>query len=108
VISIYNKPDYPVVAGLVQFEPKERQLNGQDVRDLKVRAFGTQQETWITVWPEHGHVPLTKGDFIVVQGKRREWTGTDRDGNPRSFTGVDAKTLIRVAPADRHNPSDIF
>jgi len=109
VNSIYvGNEGFPVVAGLVQFEPRHRELNGQPIRDIKVREFGSQRETFITIWPEHAHVPLAKGDFIVVQGKRREWTGTDRDGNSRQFSGLDAKTLVRVAPAERTlDPSEI-
>jgi hypothetical protein len=91
---------FPVIAGIVQFEPREREANGQMVRELVVRAFGWREEYYITVWPEHGHVPLVKGDFVVVQGKRRTWEGTDRDGNRRQFSGVSAKTLTRVAPAE--------
>ena len=96
-----------MVAGLIQFDPRERQLNGQWVRDIKVRAFGSQEETLITVWPEHAQVPLARGDFIVVQGKRREWTRADREGKPRVFTGIDAKTLIRVAAEERRETRDI-
>jgi hypothetical protein len=90
---------FPVIAGIVQFEPRVREVNGQTVREILVRAFGRQEEYYITVWPEYGHVPLAKGDFVVVQGKRRSWEGTDRDGNRRWFSSVNAKWLTRVAPA---------
>ena len=106
--SIHLNGAYPVVAGLVQFDPRERDINGKDVRDIKVRAFGSQEETLITVWPEHAHVPLARGDFVVVQGKRREWTGSDQSGNARTFVGIDAKTLVRVAPEERLDNSDLF
>jgi hypothetical protein len=98
-----------VIAGIVQFEPRVREVNGQTVREIKVRAFGRQQEYYITVWPEYGHVPLAKGDFVVVQGKRRTWEGNDREGNRRQFSGVSAKTLTRVAPAQpKREPEPVF
>ena len=111
-----TKHDFPVVAGIVQFEPRHREVNGSEVRDIKVRAFGSQEETWITVWPEFAHVPMAAGDFLVVQGKRRQWSGTDRGGNPRLYTGIDAKTLIRLSServhalvgADRPEPEPVF
>jgi hypothetical protein len=101
--------DFPVIAGIVQFEPRVRGVNGRTVREIKVRAFGRQQEYYITVWPEYGHVPLAKGDFVVVQGKRRTWEGNDREGNRRQFSGVSAKTLTRVAPAQpKCEPEPVF
>lgn len=96
-----------MVAGLIQFDPRERQLNGQWVRDVKIRAFGSQEETLITIWPEYAHVPLVRGDFIVVQGKRREWTSNDRDGNTRRFVGVDARTLVRI-PQEERRSADLY
>jgi hypothetical protein len=93
--------DFPVVAGVVQLEPTHREIKSQPVRDIKVRAFGTQRETLITVWPEHGHVPLAKGDFVVVQGRRRTWESTDRDGNTRLIDRIDARTVVHVSAAAR-------
>jgi hypothetical protein len=109
VTQLYTKGgDFPVVAGLVQFEPRRREVNGQEVRDVKVCAFGSQQETWVTVWPEHAHVCLAAGDLVVVQGRRRTWSGRDRDGNPREYVGVDAKTLVHLLAAERQSPAASF
>ena len=103
-----NAKDFPVVAGVVQFEPTYREIKGQPVRDIKVRAFGSQRETLITIWPEHAHVPLAKGDFVVVQGKRRTWESIDGDGNPRLNEGVDARTLVHVPAVARRCEPDAF
>jgi hypothetical protein len=96
-----NGKSFPVVAGIVQFDPRHREVNGQLVRDVKVREFGTQRETWITIWPEHGHVPLAKGDFVVVQGKRRIWEINDSDGQPRLYECLDARTLVHTPAVAR-------
>jgi hypothetical protein len=95
-----NDDGFPVIAGIVQFAAREREVNGQTVREIVVRAFGRQEEYYISVWPEYSHVPLHKGDFVVCQGKRRTWEGTDRVGNWRQFSSINARTLMRMAPAD--------
>lgn len=89
-------PEFPVVAGIIQFEPDSRQVNGQTVRDIKIREFGTQRDTSVTVWPELAHVPLEAGDFVVIQGKRRIRRTVSRDGEPREYRNLDARTLRRV------------
>ena len=89
----YGNPEFPVVAGLVQFTPRCRQANGHRVRDIVVQEFGSQRVTTITLWPEFAHIPLDAGDLVVVQGKRRVWTHTDQGGWPSERSGIDARTL---------------
>ena len=89
----YGNPEFPVVAGLVQFTPRCRRAKGRPVRDIVVQEFGTQQVTTITLWPEFAHIEVDAGDLVVVQGKRRVWTHTDQDGWASQRNRIDARTL---------------
>lgn len=61
---------YATVVGFIQFDPNERDANGQTVRDVVVQAVGSGgKNVRLTVWPEHGGTPLAKGDFVAAQGK---------------------------------------
>jgi hypothetical protein len=92
---------YAVVAGFVQYEPETREVNGDTVRDIKLRAVGSQKIVRVTVWSKHAAVPLEKGDFIVAEGPWRSWTGQDREGTPRTYYEVDASTLVRIQASQR-------
>jgi hypothetical protein len=87
---------YAVVAGFVQCEPETREVNGEPVRDIRLRAVGSQKIVRVTVWDKHAGVPLEKGDFIVAEGPWRSWTGQGRNGTPRTYYEVDASTLVRI------------
>jgi hypothetical protein len=92
---------YAVVAGFIQYDPEYRQANDQPVRDIKVRAIGSQAMVRITVWPELDHVPLVKGDFVAVEGRCRKTTRAAEDGSVKEYFDVDAQSLARVASATR-------
>ena len=44
--------DYITVAGLVQFDPRTRTAGDKQVRDVVIRAIGSNKNFSITVWPE--------------------------------------------------------
>jgi hypothetical protein len=93
--------DYAVVAGFVQYEPETREANGEGVRDIKLRAVGSQKIVRVTVWGKHATVPLEKGDFIVVEGPWRSWTGQSREGTGRRYYELDASELVRIQACQR-------
>lgn len=90
--------EYAVVAGMIQFDPKEREANGQSVRDITIKALGTQKLVRITVWPEFSGVALKKGDFVSVDGKYEVSMGQGTDGGQREYINVSA-TQLAVLPA---------
>ena len=103
-----DKPDkkYGTVAGIVQFDPSEREV-GEDqipVRDLRIRALGTQYPWDVTLFPQWEALEVEKGDFVVADGEVRVRKGTgDHEG--RTFRSITPYTLhvngSRVFPADR-------
>lgn len=94
-------PDYATVAGFIQFDVNEREVNGQAVRDATVRAVGTQKLVKITVWSDFEEVPLSRGDFVVVDGKFSTNEGQTKDGTPITYLNLSASNLVRIAPEER-------
>ena len=88
--------EYATVAGLIQFDPKQLTTkDGKNVRDIAVRAIGNNKLVNITVWPEKDHIPLSKGDFVVVDGKFSMSTWQNKNGEQQTSYNVSANTLMR-------------
>ena len=90
--------DYMVASGIVQFDPKIRDVNGQTVRDVVVKAIGSQKLVSITIWPEFADTAINKGDFVTADGKLNVSLGQDKQGNSREYLSVSASALV-VVPA---------
>ena len=89
--------EYITVAGLVQFDPRTRQAGDKTVRDVVIRAIGSNQNFSITVWPEKADVTINKGDFIVVDGKHTQSVGQNKEGASVTYNNMSAGTLFRFA-----------
>lgn len=85
--------DYITVAGIIQFDPRDRQAGGKDVRDVAVRAIGNNKMVNITVWPENEHIPLAKGDFIVADGKFSSTPGQNKQGEAVTYNNLSATVI---------------
>ena len=89
--------EYITVAGLVQFDPRTRQAGDKTVRDVVIRAIGSNKNFSITVWPEKAGVAINKGDFLVVDGKHSQSVGQNKDGEQVTYNNMSATTLFRLA-----------
>jgi len=85
--------DYITVAGIIQFDPRERSAAGKDVRDVAVRAIGNNKMVNITVWPENDSIPLQKGDFIVADGKFTSTPGQNKEGEAVTYNNLSATVI---------------
>lgn len=90
--------EYVTIAGLIQFEPRQRTTkDGKQVRDVAVRAIGNNKLVNVTVWPEKDHIPLSKGDFIVTEGKFSSSMAQNKKGEQQTYYNLSANTLLRFA-----------
>ena len=87
--------EYITVAGLVQFDPRTRHAGDKTVRDIVIRAIGSNQNFSITVWPEKANIVINKGDFIVVDGKHTQSAGQNKEGAQVTYNNMSAATLFR-------------
>ena len=82
---------YAGAAGIVQFDPKPREVNGKQVVDICIRTVGSQKLINATIWPEFQlATPIKKGDFVAIDGSYEV----------RSFQGQDgaAKESLQISP----------
>ena len=91
--------EFRTIAGIIQFDPNEREYNNQTLQDCVVKALGSQLLVKITLWPEVGDLTVAKGDFIVADGKYNEVV---KDG--KSYHNLSAKTVVHVPSVPRREP----
>lgn len=90
---------YASVAGFIQFDPVEREVNGKSVTDITVKAIGSQKLVKITVWPDFEELSLKKGFFVAADGKFESRMGQKQDGSPVEYLNLSAKDLFVGQPA---------
>lgn len=88
--------EYITVAGLVQFDPRTRQAGDKTVRDVVIRAIGSNKNFSITLWPEKANIPISKGDFVVADGKHSQSVGQNKAGEQVTYHNLSATTVIRI------------
>lgn len=95
--------DYAAAAGFIQFDPKDREVNGQEVKDIVIRAVGSQRRVYITVWPDHesSFDLLEKGAFVAADGKFAIRTKEDEDGESVDYANLSAGHLVVIAAAPK-------
>ena len=92
-------PEYVAIAGFVQFEPRERTANGQDVREIVVTSVTPKQSRfYVTIWPAYAEVAIEKGDFVAVQGKLNRRAG-EKDGAPVTYLNLSANQFVNMGQA---------
>jgi hypothetical protein len=88
--------EYITVAGIVQFDPRTRQAAGKEVRDVAVRSIANHKMINITVWPEMDSVQISKGDFVVADGKYTQSTGQNKAGEQQTYHNLSASTFHNI------------
>jgi hypothetical protein len=89
--------EYITIAGIVQFDPRTRQAGDKQVRDVVIRAIGSNKNFSVTVWPEKGNITINKGDFLVADGKYSSSAGQNKAGEQVTYHNLSATTIIRLA-----------
>lgn len=89
---------YVTAEGFIQFDPQERDANGQTVVDATIKTPGTEGIlVRVTIWPELQSVELKRGDWIAVDGKLQIGSFTDKAGAARQSVQISA-TALAVVP----------
>lgn len=96
---------YAGVTGIVQFDPKEREVNGKAVVDIAVRAAGSQKLVNLTIWPEFQlAAPIKKGDGIIADGSFETRVYQNQAGETKESLQLSPMSLVvipQVPKADR-------
>lgn len=83
---------YRSFAGFVQFDPSERQVGENTVRNVRIQAVNTDKIVDVTLWDSHDDIVVNKNDFIFVQGKF-----TTRESGDNTYYNLSASQLIVLA-----------
>jgi len=92
--------EYITIAGIVQFDPRTRQAGDKEVRDVVIRAIGSNKNFSITIWPEKSGIPVNKGDFLIADGKYTSSVGQNKSGEQVTYHNLSATTIIRLPGED--------
>lgn len=99
--------NYITVAGIVQFDPRNRKAGDKDVRDVAIRSIADQKMYNVTLWPEKENVKVAKGDFIVADGKYTSAVGQNKDGEQVTWHNISANTFHNLASGVTSAPAPI-
>jgi hypothetical protein len=89
-----EQKQYNGAVGFIQFDVKTNQTkNGRNVRNFAIRAFGKGSLISVSVWDDFSHVPLAKGDAVMVEGDYTTASGT-KDGRQVTYINMNAKSLF--------------
>lgn len=88
--------EYITVAGIVQFDPRNRKAGDKDVRDVAIRSIANNKMLSITLWPELQGLAVNKGDFVVADGKYSQSMGQNKDGEQTTYHNLSAKTFHNI------------
>jgi hypothetical protein len=73
-----SNKQYRTITGFVQFDPREGQAAGKDVRNIRVRATGFKEQAIsvsATLWPSHADVAVAKDDLVTIEGAYTQTKG---------------------------------
>jgi hypothetical protein len=92
--------EYLVASGFVQkFGDKDavttREANGKTVRNVTIKAVGSQKLIQVTFWPELAGVELGEGYFVAVEGKY------STSGDQNQFHNISAYRAVSIPSGPR-------
>lgn len=89
--------EFKGAGGFVQFPVEEREVNGQTVRDVTIRALGSEGPyIKITVWPEYDHVDIAEGDLVFLDGPFEAREGQSKSGEKRIYLNMSTSNSLKV------------
>lgn len=88
--------NYRTIVGFVQFDVEERKVSNATVRDVTVRAAGSEGPlVSVTVWPEYADHEIQRGDFVAIDGDLQVRVGQTSSGEKREFLNLSASKIYR-------------
>jgi hypothetical protein len=93
---------FRTIIGIVQFDPREGQAGGKDVRNITVAATGVKDQAikvGATLWPSHDHIDVAKGDVVIIEGKFSQNKG-EKDGAPVTYNNLSVSRIAVLGEAD--------
>lgn len=94
---------YMTLAGSVSFDPKKREVNGNEVKTFLLQLANDNElrSVDVTLWPELAETVVSKDDFVIVRGKFTKRPGQTKDGEERTYYNLSAQGLTVLSPAPK-------
>jgi hypothetical protein len=93
-----DKKPWRSVSGFVQFEVKDGNVAGKDVRWATVRAHGAAGTlVRLTLWPSHADVKLEQGDLVSAEGQYEE-REVDGDNGTVTYRNLSVSRIVVEKP----------
>jgi hypothetical protein len=87
---------------MIQFDPREGNAGGKDVRNITIRTTGMKEQSikvGATLWPSHAHIPVAKGDLVWMEGKFSQTQG-ENNGAPVTYNNLSVSAIKNFGQAD--------
>lgn len=86
----------------MQFDPREGNAGGKEVRNLVIREVGFVKPLRVsaTVWPSHSHVAVEKGDIVLVDGAVTRTKGTNQEGEEVTYNNLSVSQIAVLGKTD--------
>lgn len=96
---------YRTLAGVVQFDPQERDVNGKTVLSVTIKATGVKEQAQLvscTLWPSHKKYfgQIEKGTALIVEGTYDVKKGQDGEGNPKTYHNLSVNKVLVLGTLD--------
>jgi len=94
---------YRTVVGTVEFDPRDGEVAGKDVRNITVQAAGFKDnaiKVGATLWPSHANVKVAKGDFVVLKGSFKQNKSEKEDGTPVTYNNLSVSSILVLGQLD--------
>jgi hypothetical protein len=94
---------YRTIIGFVQFDPREGNAAGKDVRNITVRGAGFKEQAIrvsATLWPSHEDVEVEKDDLVAIEGAYSQTSGQKDDGTKVTYHNI---SVSRIAVLGKGN-----
>lgn len=93
-----SNKQYRTITGFVQFDPREGQAAGKDVRNITVRPTGFKEQAVrvsATLWPSHENVKVEKDDLVTLEGAYSQTKGTNEEtGETRVYHNISVSRIF--------------
>lgn len=102
--------EFRTVMGIVQFPPRDGEAGGKAVRNITVRQTGfgpTAVKVSATIWPSHEHIAVEEGDVVIVEGKYKQNTGTNNDGDKVTYHNLSVTRIAVLGKSDSGKKVDV-
>ena len=89
---------YRVFTGIVQWDPRDGEAAGKQVRNATIRATGLKDQSVLvslTLWPSHKDLVIEQGDVVVAEG-----VFTRSTAGEKTYNNLSVSRLLKLGHAD--------